>query len=156
MEPGEAWSDAARELVANAPDDQQEPWINLLTACRTAVMSSPAPKWIKLVKPLLTRIGEEQIRDALVHWFPLTAAARTQPALSDGEWQARCMGEEFSRNYQIARQGVRRDKPFWECQKDFVAAAQASGNVWAWLRNFADQSEVPQRLAGVSHRRILG
>ncbi len=142
LESGEAWSDMARQDIAQTTGQQFQAWLELLTACRDAASAAPSTKWIKAARSFITQIGEAALRSALLRWFPLTASPRTRHALNEMEWQERCMGEELSRNYQLVHHGLLPGRPSWEYRTLFLNAAKASGNIWTWLRGFSSQPEV--------------
>ena len=139
---GETWSDSAKQDINEVSQGQWMSWVTLLTECRDAAGATPSAKWITSVRTLITQIGEPQLSETLVRWFPMTAGPRTLPALSHVEWQERCMEEELSRNHQLVYRGLRNGMQWWEHRTTLLNAAKASGDVWTWLRSFTSQPEV--------------
>ena len=69
LESGEAWSDMARQDIAQTTGQQFQAWLELLTACRDAASAAPSTKWIKAARSFITQIGEAALRSALLRWF---------------------------------------------------------------------------------------
>jgi len=147
---GEAWSDEARNAILAGDAKMQESWIALLTLCAAASGTSPSPKWSKSAKAFVQAVGELDVRTNLTCWFAQTALPRTQPALSMVEWEGRCMHEILNPQWDAIGRTVctRGGKGYWSSIYIWTAAAKASGDVWGWLRDFANQPEVKKAYIG--------
>lgn len=87
LEPGEAWSDAARADLDAMTAAERRPWQELLAVCQSATGSKPTAKWLKAVRPLLDAVGVESFPAHLLRWFPLVDRPRTAPAVRQNVWE---------------------------------------------------------------------
>jgi hypothetical protein len=76
MEAGEAWSNAAREVMQRFPPDLLQRWTRLLQHCRTAETSKPTGKWLKAARDLVEKVGREEFKTRVIPWFELVALPR--------------------------------------------------------------------------------
>lgn len=74
---GEVWSDAVNDDTASGNVEQRTHWANLLRHLFTATSSRPSAKWLKSAGQLISALGPDTVRDALLRWFPLVSRGRT-------------------------------------------------------------------------------
>ena len=139
---GERWADSAIAYFNSRPPAEKDRWAELLDQCGKASGGKPNAKWTKAVRGLIGHIGVESFCAGIVDWFPLTALPRTKPALSEIEWQARCMYDQLAPNWQTVSPLLPAGKHLWQFWNEMIEAAAESGDVWAWLLNFHNQPEV--------------
>jgi hypothetical protein len=72
---GEAWTDRALADLAELPP----PWRELLAHAATAAGSRPTAAWEKAGRRLLSAVGEQHARTAIVSWLALVGQPRTLP-----------------------------------------------------------------------------
>lgn len=139
---GEAWSDAVITFASTCMPAVRASWIQFLNHCESASGGKPSSKWLKNARDLVAPIGVDSFTVRMCDWFSKTSLPRTVRALSDVEWQARCMYDQLSPNWQAVSPLLPEGKQLWAFWNELIEAAAKSGNVWAWLLNFHNQPEV--------------
>ncbi len=79
IEPGEAWADAARADLAAMSGSRLDAWHALLVHCQTASGTTPSAKWLKEAGALVEKVGRDDLRSALLRWFPLVDRPADRP-----------------------------------------------------------------------------
>lgn len=79
INPGEAWSDAAKQTIEALPEKEKSAWIKLIEACSAASGGKPTAKWLKLANPLRKVVGVDTFQQYVLQWFVLVDQPRTQP-----------------------------------------------------------------------------
>jgi hypothetical protein len=77
IDPGEAWSDAARADLEEMPPGRRAAWNALLALCQAASSARPSAKWLNEVRPKLDAVGRDDFRTRLLRWLSLVDRPRT-------------------------------------------------------------------------------
>lgn len=83
---GEAWADVALQEIQTLAKPQQGVWAKLLSLCLQGTDSKPSSKWLKSAELLLSELGVDRFRSAVLTWFPLVDKPRTEPIQSWNQW----------------------------------------------------------------------
>lgn len=75
--PGEAWSDALNDDLADVSPAEQSRWVSLLRHMLTATGARPTAKWLKAAGELIESVGRTNVEAALRRWLPLVSRGRT-------------------------------------------------------------------------------
>ncbi len=84
LEAGDIWAKTALVDIGELSDEEQSAWGRLLLHCLRAAGSSPSKKWLKDSEALAEAVGEENLRAAVLRWFPLVDKARAERAGEEG------------------------------------------------------------------------
>ncbi len=79
IEPGEAWSDAARADLGKLKATARETWNALLVHSQTSGRSRFTEDWATEARQLMDAVGFDSFKEHLLRWFPLVDKPRTQP-----------------------------------------------------------------------------
>jgi hypothetical protein len=91
--PGEAWSDALNDDLADRPIVERAQWIALLRRMLTATAPRATGKWLKGAGELVKGVGRTKVQSALRRWLPLVSRGRTVPFFGQYAWDARNSGD---------------------------------------------------------------
>jgi hypothetical protein len=83
---GEAWSDAAVAHVRGQADERAAAWGVLLAHCAEASGGKPSQKWSAAADTLIQAVGKNEVRLALLEWFPLVDKPRTAAIAEWPRW----------------------------------------------------------------------
>ncbi|PWU15167.1 MAG: hypothetical protein C5B50_15790 [Verrucomicrobia bacterium] len=76
IEPGEAWSDAARSELSACSKTRRQHWHALIGHCLSVETSKPTKKWLRTAQELVGQVEEEDFKERVLRWFPLVALPR--------------------------------------------------------------------------------
>ncbi|HMA08088.1 MAG TPA: hypothetical protein VKP68_09505, partial [Ramlibacter sp.] len=83
LDAGDLWARSALAEIGALGEDQQNAWARLLLHCLRAAGAAPSKKWLKDANELVEAMGEQDLREAVLRWFPL--ADKPRPADSTGQ-----------------------------------------------------------------------
>jgi hypothetical protein len=79
--PCEQWARAALARLNELLQVQRDSWSELLWHCHDATPTRPSAKWLKEGRKLVQAVGETQVAERLLDWFPLVDRGRSHPTL---------------------------------------------------------------------------
>ncbi len=83
---GEAWSDAAVAHVRGQTDERAAAWGALLAHCAEGSGGKPSAKWSRVAGTLIQAVSKDELRLALLDWFPLVDKPRTAVIVEWPRW----------------------------------------------------------------------
>jgi hypothetical protein len=86
LAPGEAWSDAVVAHVRGLAGEAAATWAALLEHCAEASGGKPSGKWSTAAGTLIEGLGKDEVREALLEWFPLVDKPRTAAIATWSRW----------------------------------------------------------------------
>lgn len=79
--PVEAWAEAANADLGRLEPARQARWVELLRHAQSAKAARPAEKWLATARKLVEAVGPEEVREALLRWFPRVSKGGTIPRI---------------------------------------------------------------------------
>jgi hypothetical protein len=83
---GEAWSDAVVAHVRGLAGETAAAWAELLAHCAEGSGGKPSGKWSAEAETLIEGLGKDELRRALLEWFPLVDKPRTAAIAEWSRW----------------------------------------------------------------------
>ncbi len=71
---GEVWAEAVNDDLGAVEPARRVHWVKLLEHALTATAVKPSSKWLKEARKLVDAIGDDDVREKLLRWFPLFGA----------------------------------------------------------------------------------
>ncbi len=89
LQPGEAWSDCAIELINRVSNGAvRDGWIGLLSLCAGSSASAPSERWKRKSLAFVDDIGgPDELTRHLVEWFSLVDKLRTDTRDENEDWE---------------------------------------------------------------------
>lgn len=77
LQPGEVWADTARDDLNELEHRKAISWKSLIQHCLVNNSAKPSKSWRKEANGVVSEIGEADVRELLLRWFPLVKEKRT-------------------------------------------------------------------------------